>query len=653
MNHAFAFPEQCQMLLNKADNLFFTNHTVDRERASALYMRLIKRLSFMAVSPAKFKGSNLANAYDKIESTSKLTVAPMVMLKSVYEQAKCRLNRLLLGQDMWGHGDNWAPRLSIQFYDDYVNTELKLLSEEEKVIEDYETAWKKSEDTMAQVEKGIDSMESHKQAAESKIKILTDVNGPLKMSAYKITGFTPRLKAKRTELSKELHNVKVKDIDPGVVFKALLTLTELKPDFDSLKKLGALGYDLYKEQTMARDTDGNQVDKKYVIDQLGSCGDSLESLLEEFSTRKDHTIEIDDPGSMKILASVNSIKKIVGQLKNALSKEWQEKLNKNLDEYVKLIQTRNNAVMEYNAAIQLLTESLNDRDYYEEQKLALGQRGLQLDPNLPGIIYWLRKARDGLRLMVMQNLNYQSRAIRYWGLRDNITMLNAQPLRDAIFLRIQQEQLHQAFSDSLHQYATNVRNIWPSRDEQQGLLKKLTTDEITMLKNSGTNTPNGMEYNLLLAVHTTNDQDTFQGRIDIRLSQIRLWLLGADVSPDPSGRKLLSVQLIHSGEDDIQDEQGNDHKFSHDQVTIEFDYDSGKVDSIAHAISDYVFSKQQIQDDHYIGDNATKSSIAALGPFTTWRVRVRERTNRGLNLQGLREAYLEFRGTSRSGQYRS
>lgn len=36
MNQVFAFPEQCQMLLNKADNLFFTNDTKDRERASLL-----------------------------------------------------------------------------------------------------------------------------------------------------------------------------------------------------------------------------------------------------------------------------------------------------------------------------------------------------------------------------------------------------------------------------------------------------------------------------------------------------------------------------------------------------------------------------------------------------------------------------------------
>ena len=647
MDQVFAFPEQCQMLISKADNLFFSNSIEDRERASLLYTRLIDRLSFLAAGPEMYKGSNLSTAYDKIESTWKLTVAPMVTLKSVYEQAKCRLNRLILGQDMWGHGENWVPRLSIQFYDDYVSSQLKLLVQEEKVISDYEAAWKESKETMAQVKKGINSMQSHKEAAEAKIKVLTDENGPLKMSVYKIAAFTPQLKAKRTGLAKELRNINLDKFDTQVIVDAFSTLAGLKVEFGSLKKLGSLGYDLYKEHTIVRDADGKKVEKKYVINQLGACADTLESLLEAFSTRKDHTIEIDDPGCIKILAGIKDIKKIMEQFKNVLPKEWQKKLDGDLDEYVKLIQTRNDAVMEYNAAIQLLAESLNDRDYYQEQALKLAQAGTELDSGLPAIIYWLRKARDGLRLMIMQNLNYQGRAIRYWGLRDNITMLNAQPLRDAVFLHAQQEKLHQAFADSLHQYATNVRNVWPARDEQQGLFKTLTAEQVTALKNSGTKTSNGMEYNLFLTIDPVTDQNTFQARIDIRLSQIRLWLIGADVAPEPAGRKLLSVQLIHSGDDDIQDERGTEHKFSHDPVAIRFDYDAGKVATADDAVSRHVFSRQQIQDDHYIGDNVTKSSIAALGPYTTWRVRVLESANRGLDLRGLREAYLEFRGTSR------
>lgn len=647
VNQAFVFPEQCQMLLSKADNLFFTNSTKDRERASLLYTRLINRLSFLAADPAKYDGSNLSIAYGKIESTWKLTVAPLVTLKSVYEQAKCRLNRLLLGQDMWGHGDDWVPRLSIQFYDDYVNYQLKLLAEEEQVISDYEAAWKESRETMEKVNKGIDSMQSHKEAADAKIRVLTDENGPLKMSVYKIASFTPQLNAKRTGLAKQFRNVNLDKFDPQIIVEAFSTVTGLKKDFDSLKKLGSLGYDLYKEHTIVRDADGKKVEKKYVIDQLGTCADTLESLLETFSTRKDHTIAIDDPGCIKILASIKDIKKIMEQFKNVLPKEWQKKLNKDLDEYVKLIQMRNDAVMEYNAALQLLAESLNDRDYYQDQALKLAQARTELDPSLPAIIYWLRKARDGLRLMIMQNLNYQGRAIRYWGLRDNIAMLNAQPLQDAVFLHAQQEKLHQTFADCLHQYATNVRNVWPARDEQQGLFKRLTAEQVTALKNSGTMTPNGMEYNLFLTIDPIIDQNTFQARIDIRLSQIRLWLIGADVAPEPTGRKLLSIQLIHSGDDDIQDERGIEHKFSHDPVAIRFDYDAGKVASADDALSRHVFSRQQIQDDHYIGDSVTKSSIAALGPYTTWRVRVLESANRGLDLRGLKEAYLEFRGTSR------
>ncbi|KAI9932574.1 hypothetical protein ASPWEDRAFT_730450 [Aspergillus wentii DTO 134E9] len=114
-------------------------------------------------------------------------------------------------------------------------------------------------------------------------------------------------------------------------------------------------------------------------------------------------------------------------------------------------------------------------------------------------------------------------------------------------------------------------------------------------------------------------------------------------------QKLLSIELIHTGEDTIQDIHQSAFRFSHEQVIIGFDYDVTKVKSLNEACTANVFSKQNIQDDHYIGDMAGKNSIAALGPFTTWRLSVStDRTNKGLDMSGVTEAYLEFRGTSRA-----
>ena len=53
-----------------------------------------------------------------------------------------------------------------------------------------------------------------------------------------------------------------------------------------------------------------------------------------------------------------------------------------LDDYVDTILMRNDAILEYNAAIQLLFEAESDRQYY----LAQAE-----NPDLPAIVFWLRK----------------------------------------------------------------------------------------------------------------------------------------------------------------------------------------------------------------------------------------------------------------------
>lgn len=651
MDQVFAFPDQCQMLLKKADTLFFSNTVETRDDAALLYTRLIDRLSFLAV--LKEEESKLATAYKRIESEWGLTVAAMPTLKSVYEQAKSRLNRMLLGQDMWGHVSDWVPRLSIQFYNVRLDPQMELLKIEEGLIGLYEDHWQKGNDTTAEVKKGIDLMGSQKRAAEAKIKLLTDENGPLVMSIDKIRAFTPQLKAKRIEISRKLRDVNFNPeaFDPKLIIDFLSALVETKFGFKTLTKLAALGYDTYKDRTTTKDMKGEKVEKDYIIDQLAEWAGDLDALQAAFSTRKDQTIEVDDPACIKILTTIENIKKLVAEFKKAFPSDWREDLSKHLDEYVKLIKTRNDAVMEYNVAVQLLAEALNDRTYREEQAAKLGQKGLQINKNLPAILYWLRKSWDGLSLTIMQNLNYQARAIRYWGLQENVTMLKPEPLQGVVWLKEQRNQLDAAFTRSLEQYSTNVRNIWPARNDQRGHFRRLTSNEIATLKNSGTKDSKGkMEYNLWVNVDTELDRTTFRDGIDIRLSQVRLWLLGVDVKEDNVERKLASVQLIHLGEEVIQDAYMKNHALSHDRVTIQFDYDAGKVHTIDDMSTKYVFSKQQIQDDHYIGTKATDSSIAALGPFTMWRVRLRESANAGLDLKGLHDAYLEFHGTSRVNQ---
>lgn len=650
MSQVFAFPDQCQMLLNQADRSFFTNKTADLEKAAIFYRRLVARLSFVAkLDFTRKDSSELAAAYHKVQDTWKLTMLVSTQLQSIHDQAESHLNRLTLGQDMWGHSQTWAPRLSIKHYDEDLKLYLGFLEKEEKTTTGYEDACQNNRDTTTYIKQGITSMRDNEVAVSKKIKWLTGENGPINTAIYKIASFTPNIQRQRKEIQQELTNVKLEvSLDPQTILSALTTLVGSGPNLESLLKSAGAGYDLYKSTTMAKDMKGNNVRKEYIIDQLATCADNLKSLTEAFSTRKNNTIEVDDPGAVKVLTAVGNIQKILQEFKSAIPEVTRQKIDKDLTNYIATVQTRNEAVIEYNSCIQLLAESLSTEEHLQKQIEKLGQEGLGINPSLPAVAFWLRKFRDSLRFQVMQTLNYQSRAIRYWGLQRNPPIFDPMPLGSFHFLSKAQLQLRAAFENCLQQYAKSARFTWPPESDVFGRSRKLTPEEIETLKKNVVHSNSGTHHVAYIRLDPKSDRDTFKDDIDIRLSQVRLWLLGVDMSPDERGRKLLSIQLIHMGEDLIQDNYMNTFQFSHDPVTITFEYDVALVSNIKQAPGKAVFSEQNLQDDHYIGDTSGTNSIAALGPFTTWKLSVKVDSNKNLNMQGLKEAYLEFRGSSRS-----
>ncbi|KAE8141026.1 hypothetical protein BDV38DRAFT_238514 [Aspergillus pseudotamarii] len=234
----------------------------------------------------------------------------------------------------------------------------------------------------------------------------------------------------------------------------------------------------------------------------------------------------------------------------------------------------------------------------------------------------------------MRNLNYQSRAIRYWGLQQTTAMVDAMPLETYSFLSERREQLLQSFNNCLENYANVIPSTWPRGSEQLGRRRKLTPSELNELKRAGST---------YIHMHPSTDT-TFGNQVDIRLQQVRLWLPGAELQPDSAGPKLLKVYLTHLGEEIIQDRDHSNLTFLHDRVTVIFEYDPARVLSAGDISSDHVFNVQSLEGTHYNNTPAGQGSIAAIGPFAWWKVDV---PGGDVNLDGVTEAYLEFRGTSR------
>ncbi|KAE8154619.1 hypothetical protein BDV25DRAFT_135787 [Aspergillus avenaceus] len=640
----FAFPDQCQMVLNKANEQFFTNTVDSRKSASDMYNTIISRLAFLD----NFEDNTskpLALAYDRLENEWNLTISGITQLRSIYREARSRFNRLVLGQDMFGHMANWVPRLSFLYYRKSVTDQLSFLGRQEDLTNQYEDALKKGEETQKYIVASIRDMKSSKDAAEDQIALLTGVNGPLSTTAYKIDTFTPELKRKREDIKEKVSHIHFKfQFDPKMIIDAFTTLITSKLDLSSLAKFIQYGYGDYESSTKEKGVSG-LVNKDYIMDQFNTCADTLESLVGALDTNKDNTIQLDDPRALKLITSVEAMKKLLHNFKDAIPEDEREGISDALDDYVDTVLTRNNAVLEYNSSIQLLLDSLQTRDYCEEQLAKLSQPGIKIDPTLPFVVFWMRRMRDSLRLRLMQYLNYESRAIRYWGLLDEVPFSDPGPLQGYAALGYQQTQLEGLFNNALEFYTRSVRDIWPADPSALGLVYKLTDEQKNLLQTQSTTG----DYTTFVTVDPDRTANIFRDWVDIRLEEVRVWLFGVKLpDSDPAGRKLLSFHITHPGDESIIDTLDQKREFSHDPLNVQFVYDASKVNSIKDIPGDAVFTRADLEHDFGIGGIPKESSRAPLGPFTTWRLRVSQKANPGIDMSGLEEAYIEFRGSNRS-----
>lgn len=76
----------------------------------------------------------------------------------------------------------------------------------------------------------------------------------------------------------------------------LSMVTSLDVSVKSLLKAAEYGYKAYKSTTVMKKDEDKDVKKDYVINQITICGETTQSLMESFNTKKDDTLELDDPG---------------------------------------------------------------------------------------------------------------------------------------------------------------------------------------------------------------------------------------------------------------------------------------------------------------------------------------------------------------------
>lgn len=124
-------------------------------------------------------------------------------------------------------------------------------------------------------------------------------------------------------------------------------------------------------------------------------------------------------------------------------------------------------------------------------------------------------------------------------------------------------------------------------------------------------------------------ENIFAGRTDVRLTKVRLFLIGARTS-----KQRLRVNLTHTGDENMLHTYGRKHRFRHQPVPVAFKYNTETLEYKG--------------DETLDGDiGSTEGEFSLVGPFTTWRVEINKEENSGLDLSRVEKAYMQFEGLFR------
>lgn len=122
------------------------------------------------------------------------------------------------------------------------------------------------------------------------------------------------------------------------------------------------------------------------------------------------------------------------------------------------------------------------------------------------------------------------------------------------------------------------------------------------------------------------DENVFASNADVRISTIRVYIEGVKTQDD-----ILNVRVEHMGTEQFITVRDVPLTFSHDSIVQDFEYN---------------LATKAISRD--IDMSVDEKTYGLPGPFTTWKITLSPTNNKGLDVSGIRKAWIEFSGYSRS-----
>lgn len=653
IDQAIACPEQCQMILDAADTLYFTNDRSKFPAAMQKYTTLTRRLGFLDVllKDKDSKEAPLAKALKGLERDYSLTIATLPQLDRIYQTALRRLNGMVYNQDIWGHSDVWVPRLSLAYYGDRVKDMINEFKDLEKTFHDYAKMQQKDRMTENQVSQAQMANGAMAQAARDQTDSIMKHGGELQVASDEIALCRAPLVAARQKLSAALESLREAiqshfSISADTFMDALSTLSMAPEGFTAIVQAADVAY---KSWTKIEDAQGNLVKKSYVVQQVKTCQGTLASLATTFENLDASELTVDDPGYAKVFATAEDVKKILDDFGEQVPTA---NVRTQLDAFLAVVTRRNTAVIHYNSLIQTYLRLQSIIKACESESRELGEHALSLNPSLPAIYFWLKRLKGQTHLQILQKLNDQARALSFWGPMpvDSVKFAPPGPLDGFVQLRLHRQTLIDLFEKSYEGFQSGGWFAWPNDNNflGEGIRVPLSDSVIH-------NLVHGESGHQSLLTISPNSHTDFIDMANVRVTQVRVWLLNAVVaSPaadNPKQRQALRIEITHCGDETVWTPDGSPCHFRHAPVTMQFSYETTVFNASGGQCSgrpNLVYGRQDIEHDYAGGPSQPGvGDKPPIGPFGDWKIEVRKDVNPGLDLSRVKTGWIEFCGRNK------
>ncbi|KAJ3501032.1 hypothetical protein NM208_g17020 [Fusarium decemcellulare] len=154
-----------------------------------------------------------------------------------------------------------------------------------------------------------------------------------------------------------------------------------------------------------KDANGQSINKKYPINELGSCEDDIGSLLKTaYTMRNDGSRSVDENDTQKIAVTEAQLQKFLRQFKDKLPDGQGENLRTLLDEFVAATNTRNQNILTYNNAVISLYQQIKNKTLVQKQTERLRSELLKQNQGLPSIVGYYQRLRNDSRISILRAL---------------------------------------------------------------------------------------------------------------------------------------------------------------------------------------------------------------------------------------------------------